>query len=122
MLALTYEQLEPFLTVEMARFYRVAARFFIKRFPSLMENEAESILNPEPSSVESDRQERVSEKRASYFESTDSAGLEVESKDSAFLTDMLCVALELILNLDYQTSKSEPSDFFKSFPISYSDA
>lgn len=87
-----------------------------------MENEADSILNPEPSSVESDRQERVSEKRASYFESTDSAGLEVESKDAAFLTDILCVALELILNIDHKSTKLEPSDFFRVYPTDYSDA
>ena len=121
-IALTYEHTEPYLTNEMARFYRVAARFYIKRFPTEMMTEAALILNREPSSVESDRLERVSVKRREYFESLDDTLLGGESKDAAFLTDMLCVALELILNLDHKSTKSEPSEFFRVYPTDYSDA
>jgi hypothetical protein len=108
-LALSHD--EPSFSAERARLYRLAARFFIAKNPGNMDFEANSIIVPEPSSFESDRQERLAQKREEYFrykniESENDSQAEIE-----VLTDFLCAAIELMIDFDIHNAKSKIHEF-----------
>ena len=99
------------LSAEMARLYRLAARFFINKNPGDMDSEANSILAPEPSSFESDRQERLAQKREDYFRCKYTESENDRQTEIEVLTDFLCAAVELMIDFDIHNAKSKIHEF-----------
>ena len=109
--ALAFIHDEHQFSAEMARLYRLAARFFINKNPGDMDSEANSILAPEPSSFESDRQERLAQKREDYFRYKYTEFENDSQTEIEVLTDFLCAAVELMIDFDIHNAKSKIHEF-----------
>jgi hypothetical protein len=109
--ALAFVHDEHQFPAEMARLYRLAARFFISKNPGDMDSEANSILVPEPSSFESDQQERLAQKREEYMRSKNVNSENDSQAEIEVLTDFLCAAVELMIDFDIHNAKSKIHEF-----------
>ena len=109
--ALAFVHDEHQIPAEMARLYRLAARFFIAKNPGNMDFEANSILVPEPSSFESDQQERLAQKREEYMRNKNADSENERRTENEVLTDFLCAAVELMIDFDIHNAKSKIHEF-----------
>ena len=108
-LALAHDEHQ--FSAEMARLYRLAARFFINKNPGDMDFEANSILVPEPSSFESDQQEQLARKREEYFRCKNVDSENDRQTEIEDLTDFLCATVELMIDFDIHNAKSKIHEF-----------
>jgi len=109
--ALAFIHDEHQFPAEMARLYRLAVRFFINKNPGDMDSEANSILDPESSSFESDRQDRLAQKREEYLRYKNSESENDRQTEIEVLTDFLCATVELMIDFDIHNAKSKIHEF-----------